>query len=220
MPVPPLQPPPNAVKVYEAGKQATGKRIVAETVVQAPVDVVWRVLTNYERLAEFVPNLESCERLPSQRAGKVGALPGLRQAQLECAAVCELVPPARSSVSCKPPACMEASETMCLDLELAAGSAAAARVQPGRAVAPGGGGAAGCGGGAAAAGPPRGPLLHAGGRLPGASLARLCVAAAPLRWPCCWMLRPLCAWLAYLLHNGYGMPALECACGDCLPPLN
>ncbi|KAL4425806.1 hypothetical protein ABPG75_009822 [Micractinium tetrahymenae] len=64
-------PPPNAVKVYEAGKQATGKRIVAESVVQAPADIVWRVLTNYERLAEFVPNLESCERLPSLRAGKV-----------------------------------------------------------------------------------------------------------------------------------------------------
>ncbi|KAL4445809.1 hypothetical protein ABPG77_009008 [Micractinium sp. CCAP 211/92] len=70
-PASPLQPPSNAVKVYEAGKQSTGKRIVAETVVQAPVDVVWRVLTNYERLADFVPNLESCERLPSQRAGKV-----------------------------------------------------------------------------------------------------------------------------------------------------
>ncbi len=62
--------------MYEAGRQSTGKRIVAETVVQAPVDVVWRVLTNYERLADFVPNLESCERLPSQRAGKVRALPG------------------------------------------------------------------------------------------------------------------------------------------------
>lgn len=32
--------PPNAIKVYEAGRQGNGKRIVAETVVQAPVDVV------------------------------------------------------------------------------------------------------------------------------------------------------------------------------------
>lgn len=63
--------PPNAVKVYEAGRQGAGKRIVAETVVQAPVDVVWRVLTNYERLADFVPNLEACERLPSPRPGRV-----------------------------------------------------------------------------------------------------------------------------------------------------
>lgn len=58
--------------MYEAAKQDSGKRIVAETVVQAPVDVVWRVLTNYERLADFVPNLESCERLPSPRTGRVG----------------------------------------------------------------------------------------------------------------------------------------------------
>ncbi|KAL4859881.1 hypothetical protein ACK3TF_000138 [Chlorella vulgaris] len=63
--------PRRTVKVYEAGKQDSGKRIVAETVVQAPVDVVWRVLTSYERLATFVPNLESCERLPSPRSGKV-----------------------------------------------------------------------------------------------------------------------------------------------------
>ena len=130
---------PNAIKVYEAGRQGNGKRIVAETVVQAPVDVVraglgreakpasgapctqvwlhlaimarpctgfeqapftaarcrpgslslaaasgahfaaallpalqvWRVLTNWERLADFVPNLESCERLPSPRPGRV-----------------------------------------------------------------------------------------------------------------------------------------------------
>lgn len=32
--------PRRTVKVYEAGKQDSGKRIVAETVVQAPVDVV------------------------------------------------------------------------------------------------------------------------------------------------------------------------------------
>ena len=130
--------PANTVKVYEAGKQATGKRVVAETVVQAPVDVVravvvvmqhhdirglgnsglkaisawnppfqprmcgiierywlihrwlgpallvqvWRVLTNYERLADFVPNLESCERVPCPRSRKVCAcckpLPGMR----------------------------------------------------------------------------------------------------------------------------------------------
>jgi hypothetical protein len=68
-PPPPLS--PSNIKVYEAGRQASGKRVVAETVVQAPVDVVWRVLTNYERLAEFVPNLESCERLPSPRKNKV-----------------------------------------------------------------------------------------------------------------------------------------------------
>ena len=69
--LPPL--PPSNIKVYEAGRQASGKRVVAEMVVQAPVDIVWRVLTNYERLAEFVPNLESCERLLSPNKNKVGA---------------------------------------------------------------------------------------------------------------------------------------------------
>ena len=32
---------------------------------------VWRVLTDYERLAEFVPNLERCERLPRGPNGRV-----------------------------------------------------------------------------------------------------------------------------------------------------
>lgn len=32
---------------------------------------VWRVLTDYERLAEFVPNLERCERLPKGPNGRV-----------------------------------------------------------------------------------------------------------------------------------------------------
>lgn len=41
------------------------RRIVAEMKVQAPMDQVWKVLTNYEALPSFVPNLERCERLPS-----------------------------------------------------------------------------------------------------------------------------------------------------------
>ena len=32
---------------------------------------VWRVLTDYDRLAEFVPNLERCERVPCPRPGRV-----------------------------------------------------------------------------------------------------------------------------------------------------
>jgi len=46
----------------------TGKgdrRIIAEMKVQARMDQVWNVLTNYEALPSFVPNLERCERLPS-----------------------------------------------------------------------------------------------------------------------------------------------------------
>ncbi len=38
---------------------------------------VWRVLTDYERLAEFVPNLERCVRLPRGPNGRVR----LRQAR-------------------------------------------------------------------------------------------------------------------------------------------
>lgn len=49
----------------------TGKgdrRIVAEMKVQARMDQVWNVLTNYEALPTFVPNLELCERLPSPKS--------------------------------------------------------------------------------------------------------------------------------------------------------
>ena len=42
------------------------------------VEQVWRVLTDYERLAEFVPNLERCERLPRGPNGRVR----LRQVRL------------------------------------------------------------------------------------------------------------------------------------------
>ena len=44
---------PSAIKVYEAGRQGTGKRIVAETVVQAPVDVV-RALHAMRRMRRAV----------------------------------------------------------------------------------------------------------------------------------------------------------------------
>lgn len=47
------------------------KRIVAEIKVQARMEEVWDVLTNYEALPTFVPNLERCERLPSQNPGVV-----------------------------------------------------------------------------------------------------------------------------------------------------
>lgn len=33
------------------------RRIRAEIIVDADVDAVWRVLTDYERLADFIPNL-------------------------------------------------------------------------------------------------------------------------------------------------------------------
>ena len=45
------------------------KKIVAEIKVQARLDQVWDVLTNYEALPTFVPNLERCEKLPCSKPG-------------------------------------------------------------------------------------------------------------------------------------------------------
>ena len=43
------------------------KRVVAEVVVQAPLETVWEVLTNYEALPSYVPNLDTCEILERHR---------------------------------------------------------------------------------------------------------------------------------------------------------
>lgn len=62
------------MKVYEQGmqhKKQQGKRVVAETIVRAPVEQVWQVLTDFETLPNFVPNLEKCDRLPNPPPGKV-----------------------------------------------------------------------------------------------------------------------------------------------------
>ncbi|CAG9466569.1 unnamed protein product [Pedinophyceae sp. YPF-701] len=48
------------------------KRVLGEVSVSAPIDVVWAVLTDYERLPEVVPNLAECRRvrgLPSPGPG-------------------------------------------------------------------------------------------------------------------------------------------------------
>lgn len=60
-----------SVKVYEQPTKQDSKRIVAEVIVQAPVTQVWRVLTDYESLPSFVPNLEKCERLPTSTQGRI-----------------------------------------------------------------------------------------------------------------------------------------------------
>lgn len=39
------------------------RRAVAAITINAPVDAVWQVLTDYDRLAEFVPNLAISERI-------------------------------------------------------------------------------------------------------------------------------------------------------------
>lgn len=41
------------------------KQIAAEVSILAPIEEVWAILTNYESLPTFVPNLERCERLSS-----------------------------------------------------------------------------------------------------------------------------------------------------------
>ena len=47
------------------------KRIVAEVRVSAPLEDVWQVLTAYEALPSFVPNLDRCEKLPSSKPGSI-----------------------------------------------------------------------------------------------------------------------------------------------------
>jgi hypothetical protein len=64
----PFRPEPG-VKVWEQGRDES-KRIVAEMTVRAPPEAVWRVLTDYEALPTFVPNLERCERLPGAPPGR------------------------------------------------------------------------------------------------------------------------------------------------------
>ena len=47
------------------------RRIFAEVRVHASVDQVWRVITDYDHLADFVPNLVSSERLPCTIPGRI-----------------------------------------------------------------------------------------------------------------------------------------------------
>ncbi|PON88816.1 Coenzyme Q-binding protein COQ10, START domain containing protein [Trema orientale] len=47
------------------------RRIKAETLVHADVESVWNALTDYERLADFVPNLVSSGRIPCPYPGRI-----------------------------------------------------------------------------------------------------------------------------------------------------
>nr|XP_004238909.1 uncharacterized protein LOC101248774 [Solanum lycopersicum] len=47
------------------------RKIKAEILVNADVDSVWNALTDYERLADFVPNLVSSRRIPCPRPGRI-----------------------------------------------------------------------------------------------------------------------------------------------------
>lgn len=61
------------VRIVDQGRQEA-KRCIAETTVAAPVDIVWKVLTEYERLPEFIPNLEECRRLSTSAPGRIRLL--------------------------------------------------------------------------------------------------------------------------------------------------
>ena len=47
------------------------KHIFAEVRIHASVEQVWRVITDYDNLADFVPNLVVSERLPSNVTGRI-----------------------------------------------------------------------------------------------------------------------------------------------------
>ncbi|KAH0753776.1 hypothetical protein KY290_024046 [Solanum tuberosum] len=47
------------------------RKIKAEILVNADVDSVWNALTDYERLADFVPNLVSSRRIPCPHPGRI-----------------------------------------------------------------------------------------------------------------------------------------------------
>ena len=47
------------------------KRIFAEVRIHASVEQVWRVITDYDHLADFVPNLIASKRLPTTTPGRV-----------------------------------------------------------------------------------------------------------------------------------------------------
>jgi ribosome-associated toxin RatA of RatAB toxin-antitoxin module len=61
------------IRIVDQGRQEA-KRCIAETTVAAPVDIVWKVLTEYERLPEFIPNLEECRRLSTSAPGRIRLL--------------------------------------------------------------------------------------------------------------------------------------------------
>ena len=58
------------VRVFQMD-QHQSKRIFAEVKVHASVDQVWRVITDYDHLADFVPNLVSSKRIPSSKPGVI-----------------------------------------------------------------------------------------------------------------------------------------------------
>lgn len=58
------------VRVFQMDHQHS-KHIFAEVRIHASVEQVWRVITDYDHLADFVPNLVVSERLPSNVTGRI-----------------------------------------------------------------------------------------------------------------------------------------------------
>ncbi|KAK3233777.1 hypothetical protein CYMTET_55942 [Cymbomonas tetramitiformis] len=58
------------MRIFESSRANGISSLQAETVLHASESDVWAVLTDYDRLHKFVPNLESSERLPN-RGGKI-----------------------------------------------------------------------------------------------------------------------------------------------------
>lgn len=68
----------HSIRAASTVSLAEGKPARALIIFGALVGQVWRVVTDYERLAEFIPNLARCDRVP-------GAPPGrIRLRQLGC----------------------------------------------------------------------------------------------------------------------------------------
>lgn len=55
------------LKIEKSGKNS--RRITAKIEVEAPLDAVWNVLTDYERLADFIPGLAVCQLLERRENG-------------------------------------------------------------------------------------------------------------------------------------------------------
>ncbi|PZO58040.1 MAG: cyclase [Phormidesmis priestleyi] len=54
-----------AVKIATERRPEKERRIVASVLIPQPIDLVWKVITDYEHLADFVPNLTSSKLIPN-----------------------------------------------------------------------------------------------------------------------------------------------------------
>ena len=54
----------NFVRVSTERLQGRQRRILAQVDIACSLDQVWQVLTDYENLADFIPNLSKSKRLP------------------------------------------------------------------------------------------------------------------------------------------------------------